>query len=133
MSFTVANSQATLPGSVNANGLVGGNYISFESKWAGFLRSSDGQIVTFAIGPGNTFFADLNNKSWVLGSYGDSSGVNHGFVRRPDGTISSFDDPDAGHDISEGTQPSAINNLRYVTGYYYDSNRRYHGFLVHLR
>jgi hypothetical protein len=132
VSFSIQDAQATIPVRINSKGWLGGIYNEFSGPKIGFIRTPDGGITKLQIGSGNTYVVGLNNNNWAAGSY-QVSGVNHGFVRRPDGTIVKFDDPDAGNDTSEGTQPGSINNGRYVTGNYEDSNRQYHGFLVRLR
>jgi hypothetical protein len=65
----------------------------------------------------------------ITGNYVDVSYVNHGFVRAPDGTITSFDVPNAGTGPGQGTLPSGINQMGAITGLYIDSNNMAHGFL----
>ena len=59
---------------------------------------------TFTVsGAVSTAAAAINPKGTVTGSYTDSHGKAHGFVRTPDGTITSFD-PQG----SSATQPSGM-------------------------
>jgi hypothetical protein len=51
--------------------------------------------------------------------------VYHGFLRAPDGTITTFDPPGAVH----GTFPAGINPAGAITGSYTDANGFSHGFL----
>ena len=44
-----------------------------------------------------TFAGTINPAGVVAGAYSDASGVNHGFLRSPDGVITTFDAPGAGH------------------------------------
>jgi uncharacterized membrane protein len=60
----------------------------------------------------------------ITGYYVDASGVYHGFVRAPDGSITSFDPPN-----SAGTEAWSINAMGAITGYYIDSSDVFHGFL----
>jgi hypothetical protein len=49
----------------------------------------------------------------ITGSYTDAAGVQHGFVRNPYGTITSFDPPE-----SNQTTPTRINDGGAVAGFY---------------
>src|SRR5215469_13817071 len=60
----------------------------------------------------------------VLGSYVDSSGAQHGFLRNADGTFTTFDPPG-----STFTTATAINPEGTATGAYSDSTGVTHGFL----
>src|SRR4029077_20712265 len=53
----------------------------------------------------------------------------HGFQRTPDGTITSFDDPNAGTTgMLPGTAGISINDAWVITGVYSDPNSVFHGF-----
>ena len=73
----------------------------------------------------------INTEGAVTGGYITADNVNHGFVRAPDGQISTFDVPRAGTDGSQGqgTYAEAINDAGAVTGEYIDSNDVQHGFV----
>lgn len=129
-SFSVANAKMIVPVGIDPQGTIGGQYYTYDGGRAGFLRTPDGQIVTFGA---CAWITGMNRSDWLVGFNTDFFGNNHGCLRAPDGTITAFDDPDAGSDNGEGTQPSAVNRTRYVTGYYADSNHVYHGFIVHRR
>jgi hypothetical protein len=60
----------------------------------------------------------------VSGSYQDANNRTHGFVRRADGTIVSFDPPG-----SLGTTPRIINVAGAITGKYLADNGRLFGFV----
>jgi hypothetical protein len=58
----------------------------------------------------------------------------HGFVRAPDGTITTFDVPGAitgpeNNLYAQGTRPTGINAAGNITGTYLDANYTYHGFV----
>jgi hypothetical protein len=55
--------------------------------------------------------------------YLGSDGAYHGFVRKRDGTFTTFDAPN-----SHGTFPQSINLVGQITGYYFDGNS-FHGFV----
>jgi hypothetical protein len=59
----------------------------------------------------------------VLGSYVDSSGVQHGFLRSPSGVITNVDPPGSVQTVSLGLDP-----ILNFAGYYLDSNGVAHGF-----
>jgi len=62
------------------------------------------------------------NDSGVVTGYEDSG---LGFVRTPDGTITTF----KAVDDAIGTGPQSINSSGVITGYYADNNRVIHGFV----
>jgi hypothetical protein len=59
----------------------------------------------------------------------DGYNLNRGYVRRRDGRMTLFDEPDAGKGNFQGTLPIAISTSGVVLGVYLDSNNVYHGFL----
>ncbi|MGB7821562.1 MAG: hypothetical protein WBL22_05150, partial [Candidatus Sulfotelmatobacter sp.] len=65
----------------------------------------------------------------IAGYYIDANNVNHGFLRTPDGTFTTFDALDAGTGAFQGTTSSSINSEGAITGYYIDASDVYHGFL----
>ena len=60
----------------------------------------------------------------IAGNYVDANGVAHGFLRIPNGDITTFD-PSG----SQGTYPNNVNNWGVTAGTYYDANFVRHGFL----
>jgi uncharacterized membrane protein len=91
----------------------------------GFLRQTDGTFATIAF-PGklSTVAADINDAGEIVGFYGNVH--NDGFVRFPDGTFISLDDPAAG----EVTQITGVNDAGDLAGLYQDPNGVYHGFVA---
>jgi uncharacterized membrane protein len=88
--------------------------------------SPHGTFVTFDP-PGSTFTSPqgIDAAGTITGSYSDANGATHGFVRAADGTITTFDVPDA----TFGTIPSAINSAGTIVGYYFDADFIGHSFL----
>jgi predicted membrane protein len=111
--------QGTYPVSINASGVVTGEY--FGSNVAGFndfSRAADGTFTTFLPdGSGGASF--VNASGGVVGYQGSE-----GFVRTATGKIGLFEvDRDA-------TVAVQMNASYVVTGYYTDSSRLAHGFLL---
>src|ERR1700733_3138941 len=82
--------------------------------------------------PGYTTFAPANSEytypvaidgGAVAGYFADSTGLNHGFVRATNGTITTFDPTG-----SNGTYVTGMNDAGTITGYYDDANYNGHGF-----
>jgi len=82
----------------------------------------------------------INPAGAITGTYIVGSGypniLNHGFVRAPDGTITTFDAPGAGTGPFQGTTAGVsgfggppINPAGVITGHYVDSGGVLHGFL----
>lgn len=84
-----------------------------------------GHFVTFDP-PGSTFTVPsaITAAGVVLGSYSDSSGAQHGFLRNADGSFTTFDPPG-----STLTTATAINPAGTVTGAYNDAAGVIHGFI----
>jgi hypothetical protein len=76
-------------------------------------------------GPGQgTFAAYVNDWGVITGSYVDSNGLSHGYLRYPDGGFASFDAPGA----TGGTWGIFPNNTGEIEGFYFDSVGM-HGFV----
>lgn len=67
----------------------------------------------------------------VVGGYEDANTVFHGFLRIPDGHLTSFDAPKAGSvaGANQGTVAYSINDLGVIAGAVVDSNTLAHGFV----
>ena len=59
----------------------------------------------------------------------DDGSVFHGYLRAPDGAITTFDVPGAGTGPFQGTFPFINNPAGAIAGYYTDGNYVNHGFL----
>jgi hypothetical protein len=98
----------------------------------GLLASAHAaSIITFAV-PGavqGTFGLSINTAGAITGYYLDTGGVYHGFLRGPNGTITTFDAPGAGTASGLGTSGLSINTAGAITGYYWDAGNVSHGFV----
>jgi hypothetical protein len=63
----------------------------------------------------------------IVGWYTDVNFTYHGFLRNPDGTITSFDGG------PNGTEPTAINPAGRIVGSYSDQGGIIHGFLLVIK
>lgn len=79
---------------------------------------------------GTTPFAN-NDEGTVVGTYTDENVVPHGFIRKRDGHIISFDAPGAGlaSELDQGTLPYAINDREVIAGQYQAPDFLYHAFI----
>ena len=124
---------ATVADSVNADGVIAGWYVNCvdfcdATETAGFVRSPQGVFTRFsppgtlltvptpgfAIDGGSLIvphWLSINHDGSIAGSYIDGKGDQHGFVRNPWGTITSFD-PAKGMQ----TTATAINDAGVITG-----------------
>jgi hypothetical protein len=127
---------ATVAESVNADGVIAGEYsVCFyacaTTNAGGFVRSPQGVFTLFS--PPGTIVTSLvphqalvgvplttphrlsiNQEGTVTGSYTDTAGAQHGFVRNPYGTITSFDPPEG-----KQTTATSINDGGAVAGFYH--------------
>jgi hypothetical protein len=95
------------------------------------------QIITFdAPGadttPGDnngTYASGINAEGAITGTFQDSGNAYHGFLRSPNGKMTTFDVPAAFIGSYSGTSPSEINDLGFITGSYTDVNGVDHGFI----
>src|SRR5215831_621764 len=85
---------------------------------------------------GTTAFG-INPAGAITGFTRDANFARHGFLRAPDGTITIFDDPNAGTCSTscgsigngQGTRAFAINPSGVITGFYTDNSGRCHGYV----
>jgi hypothetical protein len=134
----------TFPDGINAAGTIAGWYVSSTDNCAtantgGFVMSPDGvfslfqppgMLLAFPVGGfGGSLLAphsiSIDEAGDVTGSYTDAGGVEHGFVRNPYGTLTTFDPP-------EGKQTTATSIAvgGLVAGYYqYNSGGPAVGFV----
>jgi len=122
---------------LNEEGMSVGFYTDTNIVPHGFLRSRDGYITSFdapgaGLGHGlneGTVAFSINNRGEIAGQFQDPNLVFHGFVRYPDGNITTFDAPGAGTGAFQGTLGEGINPAGEIDRYYYDANNVGHGFL----
>ncbi len=137
--------QGTWAYAINASGEIAGSYVDSNMNRHGFVRSNTGVFTSFdppnagtsTTGSGGgmtgTQALSIDTAGDVVGVYTDTSGLNHGFIRLANGTISAFDAPGAG--TSQGvffegtfifvTDPGG----NYSAGAYTDSNAMMQGFV----
>ena len=74
---------------------------------------------------------DNNDLAVTVGFYTDTNIVPHGFLRFPNGHITSFDAPGAGlgYGLNQGTAAFAINDLGEIAGQLQDPSYVFHGFV----
>jgi len=122
---------------LNEQGMSVGFYTDTNIVPHGFLRSRDGYI-TSSDAPGaglghglneGTVAFSINNRGEIAGQFQDPNLVFHGFVRYPDGNITTFDAPGAGTGAFQGTLGEGINPAGEIDRYYYDADNVGHGFL----
>lgn len=117
----------TIVTGINPEGTITGYYADTFGVNHGFLTASNGQITTIddsgASPPvgANQFFGTfplgINSAGEITGYYYDTGFVNHGFLRTPGGTFTTFDRLPQG-----GTTPEAINPAGEIMGFYVDSD-----------
>ena len=128
--------QGTYPVSINPAGFIAGMYLDGSNASYGFVRAPDGSITNFDPFPScipygafhGTEVKGINAAGAIVGSKFCLEGgfvLTHGFLRAPDGTISTLSVPG-----SKDTIPHAIGLSGAVAGYYTDSNYRFHRFLT---
>ena len=136
----------TLPLSINTAGVITGIYSDTNHVGHAFVRAADGTM-TYPIDAPDvatkgpvfipvSFAASINTAGVVAGTYNDTSGVFHVFVRAVNGTITApIDDPNAGAagtSVFPGTFSLSINDLGVLTGGYFDGKGIMHGFVLEL-
>jgi hypothetical protein len=115
---------------------VAGFYLDPSNVYHGYVRARDGSITTFdAPGAGTaagaafcgffsgtcqgTYVSGINLAGAIIGWDNDANFFAHGFVRAPDGTITTFDAPGANNPGPyTGTVPYGINVEGAITGNY---------------
>ena len=125
--------------SINPAGVIAGLYQDYDDieglpRVHGFVRERDGTFTTFDF-PGWSFLLStpyalgINPAGAITGAYeaftDPGTGIAHGFVRAPDGAITTLDPPG-----SPFTIPWSINPAGAITGQYVDGSAvMMHGFL----
>jgi hypothetical protein len=71
-----------------------------------------------------SFAFSINNRDDIAGTFTDSGGVQHGYVRHADGTLTQIDYPGA-----SSTQAYGVNDWEMVIGVYADAQNNPHAFL----
>jgi hypothetical protein len=138
---TVAEEGTVMVG-MNASGtIVGGIDVGTVNGVVGTTHSlvlaTDGTYTVFdppQSGAHSSLAEAINDSGVVVGEYRDANLVRHGYMRQADGTVASFDDPDAAQlplsTTNQGTDPRSINANGAVAGFYTDANGVRHGFIL---
>lgn len=139
LTFAPPSGEDAFANAINPQGVVAGYYVAPENNafgylLRGFLRNLDGSFATFDAATYSpccifTIPEAINLEGAITGYYNDGYNLNHGFVRSPNGSITTFDAPDAGTGFFQGTLAWGINLEGAITGYYIDANNVYHGFV----
>ena len=129
--FLGMNASGTIIGGISVgtvNGVVGTSH--------SLMLATDGTYTIFdppQAGAHSSLAEAINDSGAVVGIYRDANLVRHGYLRQPDGTFVSFDDPDAAQlpvsATDDGTEPRSINANGVVVGFYADANGVRHGFI----
>jgi hypothetical protein len=120
---------------INNRGAITGYYLDANNVFHGFVRSPDGTFTSFEAPDADTNPNDfngtlpnaINDCGAITGNYYDVNNVAHGFVRSPEGEITSFDIPD-----SVFINPIALNQEGVVVGYYINQRNVVRAFLRRL-
>jgi hypothetical protein len=114
--------------SANPGGEIAGTYFEpISGLYRVFLLSKGGQYTTFDAAdytPCCIFSspAGINPVGTVTGMLNDGFSVYRGFLRTPDGTVSTFDVPSAGKGNFQGTIPIGITPGGVIAGVYVGPN-----------
>jgi hypothetical protein len=127
--------QGTFPYGINGSGAIGGNFQDAHNVLHGFLRTPEGEFITFdAPGAGTgalqgTQGFAISPRGVVVGKTFDANSVQHGMLRTREGAVTVFDAPGAGMTASQGTFATNVNARGAVAGSYVDVNNLGHGFV----
>ena len=103
-----------------------------------FVRDKHGTIIEFeapgacqAPGQGTqtSSFYGLNNAGWFAGPFSDCSIIWHGYLRAPDGRVTTIDAPGAGTGAGQGTIADSVGDNTAITGWHIHENNVNHGFV----
>jgi N-acetylneuraminic acid mutarotase len=108
---------------------------SFLGKTGGVTSASSGLFSGGSSLPyataslGNLFFNSVNASGQIVGIYTNGDAVIHSYLRAANGTLTTFDAPNAGTGAQQGTGGLAINASGTIVGGYIDTNSVIHGFV----
>jgi hypothetical protein len=124
--FNGPDATQTYASAIDNKGTITGMYADTTNAEHVYLRSLGGRFETFSA-PGSPDITpdSINSAGAVAGSYGETRG--DGFVRRADGTFTTFTVP--GVFPSSSTNPIAISNSGAIAGPYFDTSGKEHGFI----
>jgi uncharacterized membrane protein len=116
------------PFSINADGVIVGQLGDYGDAKL-FIRNAAGKFKTFDIPASDDVdqldWVGINDKGVIAGSYDHDTGYTaSGFVRARDGTITSFDVPDAYY-----TYVTGLNRQGAIVGFIDGTDGNYHAYL----
>jgi hypothetical protein len=117
--FDPERSTQTIPININKSGVITGVY----NLDVGFVRAANGTIITFLVDDSATYPNCVNDGGYIVG-YDNFNDVANGFLRAPDGTITTIDLPGAVETVA-----AAINDKGAITGAYDSEDGMQHGFV----
>jgi hypothetical protein len=128
------NGQGTFSTNMNLQGMIAGYYVDAAYGSHAFVLTLDGHITEFdapgGVGSTSLGWAQcISNKGAVTGTYADSNGVTYGFVRDPQGNITTFEVKAKGLTSGQGTNGWGINSAGTVVGVFVDVNNIDHGLV----
>jgi hypothetical protein len=135
----------SFPVALNLEGATVGYYTDSNDLFHSFLRKPDGTFSTF-LGPGQcdtngsqgcygSEDSNINAFGLSVGNYMDDTAnlVQHGLIRNPNGTLTTFEVPGAGTGMYQGTGCpgcyAGLNQWGTIAGIYTDANTVFHGFV----
>ncbi len=130
--------QGTASHSVNGAGLISAEYFDANNVLHGCLLARDGTFTTYDppdVGTGvfqgtyPAIFSGITPQGAIIGEYMDANYIFHAYLRAADGTITEFDDPNAGKGAFQGSGTSGINPAGEINGWYMDAENVFHGYL----
>lgn len=117
-------SEVTVGGPIDINNMR--RMVGVYDDENGFLTDENGNLVATFQPTGSTWTypMNINESGQIVGHYMDSGWNWHGFIRKPDGTITTVD-------IAGATDTGflGINDSGQIVGYYVDSQGSYYGFV----
>ena len=117
---------------INTSGaIVGTDYATVGPQ--SFVRTPAGVFTVFTP-PGTNGAGSsptgINDSGTIVGNYTDVNNATHGYLRNPDGTLTTIDDSNTFQRAnSAGTFITHINASGAIVGYYFDAQGAIHGFL----
>lgn len=125
---------------INAKGNLCGFVFPPPYTVASAFIDVSGTVSIFSVEDSATSACDaLNDLGAAVGYYEDAGGVFHGWMRTPNGTVTTIDVPGAATATGTapclsnpvaGTVPLGINNAGYVSGHFWDASYNEHGFIM---
>lgn len=125
---------------INSAGTVLGQYEDDKFHYVGFTLSSSGKMTAFNV-PDESItetnydtnpaaFSGINTSGAITGNYTSAAtGTARGFLRAPDGKITTFSVSGATSGGDYGTFPLSINDDGAITGYYTNGTDSCRGFV----